>query len=158
MKGLMLRKVAIVSFLVIGSNNMSKIECSDVPTKADKGFLNSTLGQLKTDDEIINQAVRKFKNIIQNKDGHVERISYRVTMSQDNHVLTEVTKTYFSNYRKKPDYDSETHSAPASLQPDSVTEVIYVKRNKSLSVVHKDSRGKKRLSTKLVDLPVGFSA
>lgn len=157
MKGLMLRKIALVSFLVIGSNNMSKIECSELLAKVDNSFLKKASNKLRTEDEIISQAVSKIKNKIQNKDGHLQRISCRFKMHEGKQLET-VTKTYFSNYRRKPDYDIETHCTATGLQPDSVIEVIYVKHNQSLSVVHKDGREKKRLSTKQVDLPVGFSA
>ena len=156
MKGLMLRKVALASCLVIASSNMSNIECQEL-FKVDKTFSSKTSCRRLTEDEIINQAISKFKNKIQNKDGHLRSISCRFKMHQGTwHEM--ITKTYFNDYRKKPDYEIETHHASGDLQPDSVIEVIYVKRSPSLSIVHKDGKGKKRLSSKQVDLPVGLTA
>lgn len=158
MKGLMLRKAALASLLVLVSSSTSEIECHGAFLKVDKNFSKSSSTQRRTEDEMINQAIKKFETKIQNKDGHLRRISCRFKL-HDGKSLETVTKTYFNDYRKKPDYDVETHpSSGAGLQPDSVIEVIYVKHSQSLSVVHRNGRGNKRLSSKQVDLPVGFPA
>jgi len=106
-------------------------------------------------DAVVKDAIRNFKKAAKkNKDGHIQRITCK--FKKCNNQLAEVaTKTYFSDYHMRPDYDS--HMYDASAQPDSVIEVTYDKSNKNaLALVGRDGRGKKRLYQKHIDLPIAL--
>lgn len=106
MKGLMLPKVTFASLLIVVSCNVSKIGCAELSLKADKVVQTY---KLNSEDEIINQALDKFKNKLQSKDGHLQKMSCRFKMRNGQKLETNL-KTYFSNYRKKPDYETEVHA------------------------------------------------
>lgn len=154
MKGLMLqmlRKMTLASFVILVSYNVTEISCSDRLGKTESNQ------DVSVEDIVIKDALDKFKHVLQNKDGKVGRISCKFELHK-NQPLKAVTKAYYDDYHKKPDFYSHEYNPSNDARPDAVIEITYMAHKDYLSLVHKDGKERRRLAEKTVDLPSGFSA
>ena len=92
-------------------------------------------------NDLIQDAQNNVKKAQENTDGQIDRVACTYKVS-DNDVLTEKTvKVYYRDYRKAPDYSSESFTT--STSPTKVIEVTYNTLNKhQLSLVHRENNKK----------------
>lgn len=87
--------------------------------------------KLKTENDIIRDATQKIKASFK-KAGHPSSIRCTYTLSGTDAIST-TTKIYYDEYRKRPDYFTESY-LHESDKADKVVEVLYKKHDKSLSL------------------------
>jgi hypothetical protein len=93
--------------------------------------------------DVIGDACEKIRQTKSVADGHLYRIACTYAFA-DNELVKMSTKVYYSDYRRKPDYNESIFSTETS--PDRVVEVIYNKSNKNrLALRHKNPRSNKKL-------------
>lgn len=133
MKGCMLKQIAFFSLVL---------------TVATVQPTNTSVSQSK-EDSMIKDASGKIAKALREKDGRVERIS--CTYNPEKGEV--VTKTYYSDYRKRPDCCFDK----LAMSQANMVEVIYKPNRESFSVIHK-TNSKKYISSKVLPVPAELKA
>ncbi len=105
------------------------------------------------DDMLVRDALKNINQQISEKKGNIERVSccYKVSGKKP---LSAAIKTFYVDYRKKPDYKEYSFKKTAKNNPDQLIEVIYKSNNKKeLAIVSKDpTRNNRRGGCKYIEI------
>jgi len=113
-------------------------------------FLATSLLLSKTHQEFdVVEAMRKqVEETEKTTDGKICKIKCTFELADDK-LVQENTKVYFSDYRRKPEFEELTHTSPAKTT--KVVEAFYNASDKnSLVLVHRDPESNKKLLTETV--------
>ncbi len=142
MRGRMLRKIVFFSCAVIVSYNLVAAVASDATVQKVKA------SKVYSEEALVKNAIEQFNQVLEKKDGHVDRVSCTYEICDNQPVKTSV-KTYYSDYHRKP--DRSVLGSLENAKPNAILEVTCIKATNTAVVVARDENQKK-LSTKSVEL------
>lgn len=116
------------------------------------------LGQATNDlstveQRLVQDALKNINQTLAQKKGTLERISCCYKLA-DNQPQSAAIKTFYVDYRKKPDYKEYSFKKTSASSPDQVIEIIFKSYEKNkLSIISKNpKKNNKRCGCKVVEI------
>lgn len=145
------RSLFVGSYIYVAAVLIATVPCV-VTSSENLHYAGTTAFTFNTEQDMIDNALKSIKQSIRNKTGTFNRVDCCYKMI-GNIPLSASTKIYYSDYRKKPDYQEQAFNTFINQKPTRIVQVIYKNTEKNqLAIVDKDPIKNRRLGCKYVSL------